>query len=149
MGTTTFTNESASGWQQMAFPTPIAIAADTTYVISCYAVYGHYSAETQAFNGAGVDRGPLHALADGVDGPNGVYRYSVGGLFPFDTYNSANYFVDVVFEPAELPASSTTVAGGAAHSVILTSDGTVWTVGSNAVGQLGDGTYTTRTTPVT
>lgn len=36
------------------------------------------------------------------------------------------------------------VAGGAAHSIALKSDGTVWTWGSNSSGQLGDGSTTTR-----
>ena len=35
---------------------------------------------------------------DGVDGPNGVYRYGAGGVFPTDTYQSTNYWVDVVFQ---------------------------------------------------
>ena len=33
-------------------------------------------------------------------------------------------------------------------TVVLKSDGTVWTVGSNYIGQLGDGTTTARSTPV-
>lgn len=41
-----------------------------------------------------------------------------------------------------------TLAGGTNHSVILKSDGTVWTVGHNGVGQLGDGTTTARTSVV-
>jgi alpha-tubulin suppressor-like RCC1 family protein len=36
------------------------------------------------------------------------------------------------------------VAGGAAHTVALKTDGTVWTWGSNSSGQLGDGTTTSR-----
>jgi alpha-tubulin suppressor-like RCC1 family protein len=36
------------------------------------------------------------------------------------------------------------LAGGASHSIALKSDGTVWTWGSNASGQLGDGTTTSR-----
>ena len=36
------------------------------------------------------------------------------------------------------------VAGGLSHSVALKSDGTVWTWGNNASGQLGDGSTTTR-----
>ena len=40
------------------------------------------------------------------------------------------------------------IAAGDAHSVALKSDGTVWTWGRNAFGQLGDGTFTQRNTPV-
>lgn len=40
------------------------------------------------------------------------------------------------------------VASGDYHSLFLKSDGTVWAWGYNASGQLGDGTTTTRYTPV-
>ena len=46
------------------------------------------------------------------------------------------------------PAIAQTLAGGMNHSVILKSDGTVWTVGANASGQLGDNTTTQRKTPI-
>jgi methionine-rich copper-binding protein CopC len=39
---------------------------------------------------------PLVALANGFDGPNGVFKYGPSS-FPSETYNSANYWVDVVF----------------------------------------------------
>jgi hypothetical protein len=39
----------------------------------------------------------LHALADGVDGPNGVYAYGSTSSFPNQTWNASNYWVDVVF----------------------------------------------------
>src|SRR5438270_12501659 len=42
----------------------------------------------------------------------------------------------------------TAVAGGDAHSLALSSTGTVYAWGSNAYGQLGDGTTTQRTTPI-
>jgi alpha-tubulin suppressor-like RCC1 family protein len=45
-------------------------------------------------------------------------------------------------------ADAQSLAGGATHSVFLTSSGTVWTVGSNSDGQLGDNTLTTRKVPV-
>jgi alpha-tubulin suppressor-like RCC1 family protein len=45
-------------------------------------------------------------------------------------------------------ANAQTLAGGQYHSVILTSSGTVWTVGSNSDGQLGDNTLTTRKVPI-
>ena len=40
------------------------------------------------------------------------------------------------------------IAKGRGHSLALKSDGTVWAWGHNIYGQLGDGTTTTRTTPV-
>jgi len=40
------------------------------------------------------------------------------------------------------------IEGGREHSIILCSNGTVWTCGQNGNGQLGDGTLTDRTTPV-
>lgn len=42
----------------------------------------------------------------------------------------------------------TAVAAGRDHSVILKSDGTVWTFGTNTYGRLGDGTTTGRNAPV-
>jgi len=40
------------------------------------------------------------------------------------------------------------VAAGWRHSIALREDGTVWTWGNNQLGQLGDGTTTTRNNPV-
>ncbi|WP_229131637.1 RCC1 domain-containing protein [Bifidobacterium mizhiense] len=40
------------------------------------------------------------------------------------------------------------VSGGGNHSLAVGSDGNVWAWGDNTYGQLGDGTTTTRTTPV-
>ena len=93
----TFTNETASGWQQASFPTPVAINANTTYVASYHAPVGRYSGDTDYFATAGVINPPLRALADGVDGPNGVYGYGPSGTFPTGAWRSANYWVDVVF----------------------------------------------------
>ena len=45
----------------------------------------------------GRDHSPLRALANGVDGGNGVYGYGPAGTFPANTYNSENYWVDVIF----------------------------------------------------
>src|SRR3989339_1578247 len=40
------------------------------------------------------------------------------------------------------------IAGGGYYTLALKSDGTVWALGSNFHGQLGDGSDTNRTTPV-
>lgn len=91
----TFTNESAAGWQEVHFSTPVAVTANTTYVVSYFAPNGEYSADSGALSGAGVDAPPLHALQSGIDGPNGVYLYGSGG---FPTRGStSNYWVDTIF----------------------------------------------------
>jgi hypothetical protein len=97
LGIATFTSESASGWQQVSFTTPIQIVANTTYIVSYFAPAGHYSDNSNFFAQSGVDNPPLHALANGVDGPNGVYLYGPSGGFPNATFQSTNYWVDVVF----------------------------------------------------
>ena len=45
----TFSGETASGWQQLTFTTPVDITAGTTYVASYYAPRGHYSASSAYF----------------------------------------------------------------------------------------------------
>jgi hypothetical protein len=97
LASVTFAGESGSGWQQASFSAPVPVVAGTMYVVSYYAPNGHYSVNEGFFAGTGVDRAPLHALRDGVDGANGVYRYGAGGGFPVNGYLSTNYWVDVVF----------------------------------------------------
>ena len=54
-----------------------------------------------------------------------------------------------LFAPAQTSAPTiTAMAAGGSHSLLLKSDGTVWAMGSNAVGQFGDGTTTSHATPV-
>jgi hypothetical protein len=91
-----FTNESASGWQQVSFSSPVAISANTIYVASYYAPQGHFSDDNGFFSSAGVNNPPLQALANSVS-PNGVYSYGSKSVFPTSTYKSSNYWVDVVF----------------------------------------------------
>ncbi len=96
----TFTGETSSGWQQVSFATPVPIAANTVYVASYHTSVGHYSQDLNYFATTGVDNPPLHALANGVSGGNGVYRYGGGSAFPNRTANAPNYWVDIVFKPA-------------------------------------------------
>lgn len=100
LASVTFTGETASGWQQATLSTPVAISANTTYVVSYFAPNGRYSATSNYFTTA-ANNLPLHGLANGADGPNGVYTYTTtAGAFPTSTYRSANYWVDVVFTAA-------------------------------------------------
>ena len=139
LATATFTNETASGWQQVNFATPVAVTANTTYVASYHTNSGHYSV-TRSFFGSAVNSGPLHALA----GPNnGVYAYGTGS-FPTNSHQSGNYWVDVVLStPADTtpptvssfsPASgATNVATNATMTVTFNEAMTASTVNSGTV----------------
>jgi len=98
LATATFANETSSGWQQVGFSPPVAITANTVYVASYHTNTGHYSDDQNYFAGKGMDSPPLHALADGVSGVNGVYAYGSTSNFPSNGWNSSNYWVDVVFQ---------------------------------------------------
>ncbi len=95
LATATFTNESATGWQQVNFGTPVAITANTTYVASYHTPNGGYAFDPAYFTTT-RDAPPLHAPTSASSGGNGVY--SPGGVaFPTQTFNANNYWVDVVF----------------------------------------------------
>jgi hypothetical protein len=138
LGTATFTGETASGWQQAAFTSPIAASPNTTYIASYYAPVGHYSASSNYFASAGVDSGALHALQNGVDGPNGVYLYTsnVNGGLPNASYNSTNYWVDLLYSGAPTYSVSGTILGGAGATVSLSGAASLTTTAD------GSGNYT-------
>lgn len=94
-----FTGETATGWQSAAFSAPVAILANTTYIVALFNNAGNYTEENGYFSGRSVTNGTLTALADGTDGCNGPYNKSVSATatFPEDCYLSANYWVDVIF----------------------------------------------------
>ena len=97
-----------AGWQQVSLSTPVPITADTTYIVSYHTTTG-YAADRPYFieaNRALFEWPPLRALVDGEQGGNGIYKYGPSGTFPTDTYQSSNYWVDVVFETAA-PADTT------------------------------------------
>ena len=49
LGSVTFSNETASGWQLATFSQPIPVSASTTYVVSYLAPTGHYSVDANYF----------------------------------------------------------------------------------------------------
>ncbi len=98
LASVTFTNESATGWQQANFATPVAIDANTAYVVSYWAPKGHYADDTGYFATAGVTNLMLSAPPDGQYGPNGSYATSKA--FPSGSSSASNYWVDVVFTTA-------------------------------------------------
>lgn len=116
----TFINESASGWQEVVFSTPVAISAGVTFVASYHTTTGHYSEDNNYFtaaNSAAYTSLYLSALTDGTEGPNGVYARSATTAFPTAGYIGSNYWVDAVFVteigPDVTPPSVVSVSPGA------------------------------------
>lgn len=100
LGTATFSGETATGWQQANFTTPVAIAANVTYIVSYFAPLGHFSMNDNYFATSATDSPPLHALANGADGGNGLFAYGSGSTFPSQSFQARNYWMDVVFNTA-------------------------------------------------
>jgi hypothetical protein len=146
LASASFANETASGWQQVNFATPVAITANTVYVASYHANAGHYSDDQSFFSGKGADNAPLHALADGVSGFNSVYAYGSTSVFPNQGYLSTNYWVDVAFATGSVTAptlSSITVSPG---SQTLSSGSTLQLA---ATGSYSDGSSKVLTSSAT
>jgi hypothetical protein len=141
LSSATFTNETASGWQQANFSTPAAITANSVYVASYHTSVGHYSDDQNYFANSGVDSPPLQALQNGVSGSDGVFAYGSSSLFPSQGYNASNYWVDVVFVPSAtlvsiaLTPANPTIQVGATQQFTATgtySDGSTQSLTSQA-----------------
>jgi hypothetical protein len=154
LATATFTSETASGWQEVLFSSPVAITAGVTYVASAFSPSGDYASTPSYFTQAVVN-GPLRGLADGEDGFNGVFSYGTSPTFPTTAFKSINYWIDVVFtrtngggpanitkQPAALSlceglnASFTSEAGGSPLPTVQwqsSADGITWTDITGAV----------------
>jgi hypothetical protein len=105
LATSTFAGESSCGWQTQLFAAPVPVQAGQVYVASYHSSTG-YAADRSA--GAvqqfPVWSVPLRALGNGEGGVgNGVYAYGPRS-FPTSSFSGTNYFVDVVFRTAAVPA---------------------------------------------
>src|SRR5262249_53999277 len=122
LATATFTNETATGWQQVSFSSPVVITANTLYVASYYDPAGMYALTAGYFAATSVSNGPLHAPADGANSGNGLYHIGSGGGFPGNTYNSNNYWVDVLYSQNTNDTTTPTVTSvsptGGARGVV-------------------------------
>src|SRR5271166_642383 len=148
LGSVTFNDESPFGWQQALFPSPVPIVANTTYIISYLAPQGHYAGDNNAFASSGVDSPPLHALANGIDGSNGVFAYGSTLVFPSESFLSTNYWVDVLFTPTgSTHAIGGTISGpGGPNATITLSGSSTGVVTADGSGNysfpgLADGAY--------
>jgi hypothetical protein len=131
----TFTNETASGWQQMLFSAPVAISANTTYVVAYYAPNGNYAADHNGFTSS-ITNGPLTALQNddtGGDGGNGVYGYGGAYSFPDNDFEATNYWVDTIFSKTLYIAPSVSLTAPTSGASV---NGTA-TITANASGNAG------------
>ena len=125
LASVTFTGETASGWQQANFATPVVITAGATYTISYHTTVGHYSDTTEFFSTA-LSVPPLSAPVNA-----GVYSYGSGSNYPTSAWEASNYWVQPVINTGPLPppalagvsVSPASVVGGnsATGTVTLTS----------------------------
>lgn len=107
LATGTFTKETASGWQQMNFSSPVAITTGAIYTASYHTTIGYYG-DTRPYFTKEYNNGYLHVPING-----GVYYYSSKSIFPTKVYNSSNYWVDILFAP-----NSSVVTGvGSDHGI--------------------------------
>lgn len=109
LATATFSGETSSGWQDVTFAAPVAVAANTTYVASYHENNGHYSSDDTYFSTAHTN-GTLTGLSDATTpGGNGVYALGSSSAFPTSNYQSSNYWVDVDFNAGASAGSDDTL----------------------------------------
>lgn len=88
--------ETAAGWQNINFPQPVTLTANTTYIAS-YHCNGFYSVSANFFASA-HSSGVLTAPSSAASVGNGVFAYGPAGSFPVSTFNANNYWVDVIVQ---------------------------------------------------
>jgi len=127
------------GWQEVDFPSPIPISANTTYIAAYYCPVGQGAWDAYGLT-YGVTNGPLTAPASGAVGGNGVYHYD--NSFPNNSNESSNYYVDVLFAPTGAalvlnfnPPHPSIPANASLGSVVATISAT-WSDGSPFTGTL-------------
>lgn len=105
LASATFTDETATGWQEVRFASPVLIDRNAGYVAAYHTDAGHYAETNDGLQGF-TDSGSLHVLprSPGL-GTGGVYAYGPGGTFPGQTFQASDYWVTPVFVPS-LPVTS-------------------------------------------
>jgi hypothetical protein len=135
LATVTFTNETASGWQQANFDSAVQITANTTYIVSYHTNVGSYAADGGYFTASAIDSPPLHAPTSAAGNGNGLFAYGVS-QFPTNTFNATNYWVDVVFAPT-LEDSTPPVISLVKSTIVDSSRVTItWTTNEDATSKI-------------
>jgi beta-glucanase (GH16 family) len=136
-----FSGETASGWQTATLSTPIAISANTTYVVTVNTGNSYY-----VKTDAGLDTSVINGSLSTIVGNNGVFGNV--GVYPTSSNLNSNYFRDVVFVvggtvPPPPPPSTKFVVGDRIQvssgplNVRATANTTGTSLGTQATGALG------------
>ena len=88
----------------------------------------------------------IRALKTPVTGASA--QYSLFGWGDGTAGQTDNSILTYVPYPVDAGTTWVSGSGGGSHTIALKSDGTLWSWGSNASGQLGDNSTTTRSSPV-
>jgi chitodextrinase len=133
LATVTFSGETASGWQTQNLTSPLSISAGTTYTVSVNTA-GSYYVATNGGLASAITNGPLSTIVGG----NGTYG-SVGA-YPTNSWQTSNYYRDVVFTSgggstdATPPSAPTNLTASAVSSSQIN---LTWTASTDNVGVTG------------
>jgi hypothetical protein len=129
-------------WEQVIFPAPSSVSANTTYVAAYYTSNGYYADGYYGLTN-GATNGTLVAPASGAAGGNGVYVYAKA--FPTNTWEDSNYYVDIAFTPS-VPALSVSfnppnpsIPSNAPAGTVVTTIAATWSNGAPFTGALSFG----------
>ena len=99
-----------------------------------------------ASNVTAIATGLNHSLYLKSDGSLWAMGWNSYGQLGDGTTDNGNYQTN---RPEQIEVSNVkAIAAGYRHSLFLKNDGSLWTMGNNAYGQLGDGTYNNTNLPV-
>lgn len=95
-------------------------------------------------NWKSVSAGGEHTVAIKTDGTLWAWGYNSDGEYGNGKYGF-NYFT-----PTQIGSATNweSAIAGYAHTLFIKTDGTLWATGANSLGQLGDGTFNRRNTPI-
>lgn len=116
----TFTSTSGqTGWQTANFSSPVSLVAGQEYTVS-YRTANNYLSASGFFAASrevafdGLDNDAFTDPYGFISAPQnaGVFAYGSSLVRPTDTWNAANYFVDVLFQPAGVNNTAPTITSG-------------------------------------
>lgn len=107
------------------------------------------SVRKTSISGTALVTTPTWTIIDtSVDGPNTrLYGWGQGLFYQLGNNNTSDQPTPILMTIGQLPIDPPylKVATGLTHTMVIKADGTLWGVGQNTYGQLGDGSTTTRT----